>query len=57
MLLTRETTERGGTCRLLKQGQLDIQGVHMIMNGVCPWSFRWGRLVPVQKIFVLPWLL
>jgi hypothetical protein len=25
------------------------------MNGVRPWSFRWGRFVPVQKIFVLPW--
>ncbi len=46
--------ERGAPDDLLKLTQMGTQGVHM--KGVLPWLVLWARL-PVQKIFILPWLL
>jgi hypothetical protein len=50
--LTRETRD-GWPLLTLKLRQMEIQGVHK--KGVLPWLVR-GLVVPVQDIFVLPWL-
>ncbi len=50
-----ERPERGGPCCwLLKLRQMGTQRVQK--TRVFPWWF-FGLVVPVQKIFVLPWLL
>ncbi len=53
-LLTRETREGWPLQTNETEGRMGTQKGQM--KGVLPWLVRW-TVVPVQKIFVLPWLL